>query len=332
MMKIHGMIQKIGLISILLFTFLSVYSQTDTIENLENMGTARGKINATILKANNHSDSITSLRSATSQNYGFISAHNDSIAAHLVRLDNLDDSISIHRIAIDNINEFDTTTIYNHLDTITINATDILSLSSTKANIATPTFTGKVTTAASSSGSAGFNLPHGTLPSSAINGDVGTTTAGFYAYINGEWVGPFIDASNATNGDTIYKKLTDYESFLFGSGVGLAGDTILIDALLNGYGYASQVEDSMDIKELITNITDGDSVNFSLVYNDSLWVTAECDTICTVAADSVTVITTSFNVSVIPENNYIWVEMDNVVAGRKPVKFRVKLYWEIKRD
>lgn len=60
-----------------------------------------------------------------------------------------------------------------------------------KANIASPTFTGKVTTAATATGGAGFNLPHGTAPTSPVNGDFWTTTLGVYARINGSTVGPF---------------------------------------------------------------------------------------------------------------------------------------------
>lgn len=46
-------------------------------------------------------------------------------------------------------------------------------------------------TAASASGQAGLRLPHGTAPSSPVNGDIWTTTAGVYARINGGTVGPF---------------------------------------------------------------------------------------------------------------------------------------------
>lgn len=55
-----------------------------------------------------------------------------------------------------------------------------------KANIASPTFTGKVTTAASAAvAGAGFNLPHGTAPNTPANGDIWTTTAAVFAYLNG---------------------------------------------------------------------------------------------------------------------------------------------------
>lgn len=54
-----------------------------------------------------------------------------------------------------------------------------------KAPIANPVFTGKATTAASSTSNAGFRLPHGTAPTTGIDGDVWTTTGGLFAYVNG---------------------------------------------------------------------------------------------------------------------------------------------------
>lgn len=58
--------------------------------------------------------------------------------------------------------------------------------------LTTPTTTGKLTTAASTTGGAGLRLPHGAAPTSPTDGDVWTTSAGgFYARINGTTVGPF---------------------------------------------------------------------------------------------------------------------------------------------
>lgn len=53
------------------------------------------------------------------------------------------------------------------------------------APLASPTFTGKVTTAASAIGGAGFRAPHGAAPTTPVNGDIWTTTTGLFAYING---------------------------------------------------------------------------------------------------------------------------------------------------
>lgn len=60
-----------------------------------------------------------------------------------------------------------------------------------KAPLASPTFTGLVNTAASTTGSAGFRVPHGTAPTAPTNGDFWSTTAGFYGQVNGVTVGPF---------------------------------------------------------------------------------------------------------------------------------------------
>ena len=58
-----------------------------------------------------------------------------------------------------------------------------------KANTASPTFTGKATTQAPSAPGAGFSLPHGTPPTTPVNGDMWTTTAGLFACINGITLG-----------------------------------------------------------------------------------------------------------------------------------------------
>lgn len=47
------------------------------------------------------------------------------------------------------------------------------------------TMTGELVTAASATGTAGLNIPHGTAPTSPVNGDVWTTTSGLLARING---------------------------------------------------------------------------------------------------------------------------------------------------
>jgi len=57
-----------------------------------------------------------------------------------------------------------------------------------RAPVASPTFTGKATTAASAAGGAGFNLPHGAAPTAPANGDFWTTTAAVFARLNGTTV------------------------------------------------------------------------------------------------------------------------------------------------
>jgi hypothetical protein len=50
--------------------------------------------------------------------------------------------------------------------------------------------TGTWVTPASATGAAGLNLPHGAAPTSPVNGDLWTTTAGLFVRINGATVGP----------------------------------------------------------------------------------------------------------------------------------------------
>lgn len=47
-----------------------------------------------------------------------------------------------------------------------------------------------VITMASRAGTAGLNIPHGTAPSSPVNGDVWSTAAGIFWYVNGTTFGP----------------------------------------------------------------------------------------------------------------------------------------------
>lgn len=47
-----------------------------------------------------------------------------------------------------------------------------------------------VLTPASKANGAGLRLPHGTAPSSPIDGDIWTTTAGLFVRVNGVTVGP----------------------------------------------------------------------------------------------------------------------------------------------
>lgn len=52
------------------------------------------------------------------------------------------------------------------------------------------TYSGLALTAASSTGGAGFRLPHGTAPTTPTNGDMWTTTTGLFVRVNGATVGP----------------------------------------------------------------------------------------------------------------------------------------------
>lgn len=65
------------------------------------------------------------------------------------------------------------------------------------------TFTGKIAGAASTTGQAPLNLPHGVDPTTGIqNGDIWTTSAGIFARINGVTVGPLGAAGTSGGGGT----------------------------------------------------------------------------------------------------------------------------------
>jgi len=130
------------------------------------------------------------------------------------------------------------------------------------------------------------------------------------------------------------KMLTDTITEYLGSGVGLDGDTALIVEGLSGYGHIVLEEDSIELRKIRTWIPAGDSVNYLLVMNDSLWVTT-ADTVHvtdTIHAGPYQTITTDFKVDSVDELMYIWIEMGETVPGRKPVKFRSDVFAYIKRD
>ena len=68
---------------------------------------------------------------------------------------------------------------------------------------ASPTFTGKVTTAASTTGGAPLNIPQGTAPTAPVNGDIWTTAGGVFAQIAGVTVGPFATGGGSVSGLTL---------------------------------------------------------------------------------------------------------------------------------
>lgn len=67
---------------------------------------------------------------------------------------------------------------------------DVTTSISALAALTGATFTGEITTVASATGGSGFNLPHGTAPTSPVNGDLWTTTSGLFMRVNGATVGP----------------------------------------------------------------------------------------------------------------------------------------------
>lgn len=57
---------------------------------------------------------------------------------------------------------------------------------------------GRLTTMASQSSGAGFNIPQGQAPTNPQNGDVWTTISGMFARINGMTIGPFSESSSTS--------------------------------------------------------------------------------------------------------------------------------------
>lgn len=66
----------------------------------------------------------------------------------------------------------------------------IAALGYTPVNKSGDTMIGKLVMATPSAAIASINLPHGTAPSSPVNGDMWTTTAGLFVRVNGVTVGP----------------------------------------------------------------------------------------------------------------------------------------------
>lgn len=71
----------------------------------------------------------------------------------------------------------------------------------TSPTLASPTTTGLLTTAASTTSSAGLTLPHGVAPTSPNNGNLWTTTAGVYARIDGTSL-RLLDTAEITRDDS----------------------------------------------------------------------------------------------------------------------------------
>jgi hypothetical protein len=96
---------------------------------------------------------------------------------------------------------------------------------------------GLLRTAASTTSVSGFRLPHGTAPTSPVNGDVWTTTSGLFARINSSTVGPF---GSGTIGGSI-----SAEQIAFGSGVNtIQGSSELLYSSIDGLTLAPTAQGS----------------------------------------------------------------------------------------
>lgn len=100
---------------------------------------------------------------------------------------------------------------------------------------------GKITTLASASGGAGFNLPHGAAPTSPADGDLWTTGGGgLFARVNGATKGPFVSGATApltdTNGVLALGVQPGAAVFNFDSTVSVHNDTYFV---ADGWPWAS---------------------------------------------------------------------------------------------
>lgn len=86
-------------------------------------------------------------------------------------------------------------------------------------------FGGKVSTVATTTGTAGLNVPHGTAPSSPVNGDIWTTTSGLFSRING--------ATSQVSGTNTGDQTITLTGDVTGSGTGSFAATIAADAVTN---------------------------------------------------------------------------------------------------
>ncbi len=90
-----------------------------------------------------------------------------------------------------------------------------------------------MTTAASTTSSAGIRLPHGAAPTSPTNGDLWTTTTGLFARINGATVGPYGSGGGSPGGSTTQIQYNNAGAFAGASGITTTGTELTIAPAAN---------------------------------------------------------------------------------------------------
>jgi large repetitive protein len=102
-------------------------------------------------------------------------------------------------------------------------------------------FAGRVDTPASTTSTAGLRLPHGTAPTTPVNGDMWTATSGLFMRVNGSTVGPINSTILFSQTQTV-TMTGNAQTSLLGTGIGsvtipanylTAGKKIRVTALIN---------------------------------------------------------------------------------------------------
>jgi hypothetical protein len=144
------------------------------------------------------------------------------------------------------------TSVAGRTGAVTLSNTDISGLGTMAtaaaadyALLAGATFTGKVNTVASATGGAGMNLPHGTAPTTPVNGDIWTTTGNIQWRRNGGTQSiPNIGTSNTFSAGA--KQTVSHSSTTAGLNVGpVAGDP---SSLANGDVWLNSTTNALNAR------------------------------------------------------------------------------------
>lgn len=274
-----------------------------------------------------HLDTIQALRVDINSNIDSIAVHLDTLQALRVDINSNIDSLAVH---LDTVQALRTDINSNTAD-IATNASDISTNETNidlKANKANAALTGSTTA---------DNIQTDVLTVGSGGNTVGLDSitkdgSSVLFYDGSDTLAPYIPASGKANLDDYTLLLTDIDLwYSFGAGAELAGDTVLFATTQDKvFGHRKVYEDSIEIMRVETWISSGDTMDFSIVYGDTIW-DADGTVVAITPEDSLDV-TTSFTTSTIPEGNYVWIDVTAVVGTRKPICFRCDVYAYIKRD
>lgn len=120
------------------------------------------------------------------------------------------------------------------------------------ATIASPSFTGTVITPASTTAGAGLRIPHGVAPTTAVNGDIWTTSSGLFANIDGAVKQyPTLSDRNNFTGNNTFSGTT----LIFGNSTAFSTTNI---------GTGATEENATKTVNIATNGTSGSSTNVNI--------------------------------------------------------------------